>query len=682
MTPCCVPDFVTRRHAETDSATRLQATGTGENDGGMPSTNCSRIVLVGAGPRSVMLLERLSAHARHRQTPLSITVVDPFPPGPGRIWRDGQSPHLSLNSTAADVSIFNDDSCTLGAPSHGGPPLDEWVQGVREASIETPWAPDAETLHEIQRLRASDFPSRRLNSLYLTWALNKILAESPSNVDVTFVTDTVERVDPDGAGHRVHTASGRIIEADVVTYLLGHTDAAAPAETGETDAGDVATDSDGLAAAARAAGLTYHGPAYTADDEHADLAPGQDVLVRGLGLAAVDLILMLTLGRGGRFEPYEEDEDLPFDRQRLTYKPSGNEPHLLLGSRRGVPYRSKSLQSLAHAPRPLEVLTSSLLTRAAEEGRVLDLEEDLFPLIRTELSLAHHRELFEAHPDRTLGDWEAVREVILSLEESSEELDTYLSQLVPDPADRFSVAAWDRPLTDLAVATRADLDQVLTEHLRKDLDVHLDPERTSTLAVFHALLKIHVVLADAPDGVLSHRTLTHAMPRVWQGFFSYLASGPPPQRLHQILALVDAGVIGFLGPDIQVDVVGSGAEARFRAQSPAVAQETFADALVDAWLPANDVTRTANPALAHLASIAGISGGRIAVNGSGAVLDPAGERLPGVWALGAPTSSPDAGAFARPHTNALPFRTTDVTAQDIVEHLTSLPVLVSSKEQS
>jgi hypothetical protein len=191
-----------------------------------------------------------------------------------------------------------------------------------------------------------------------------------------------------------------------------------------------------------------------------------------------------------------------------------------------------------------------------------------------------------------------------------------------------------------------------------------------------------VVLADAPDGVLSHRTLTHAMPRVWQGFFSYLASGPPPQRLHQILALVDAGVIGFLGPDIQVDVVGSGAEARFRAQSPAVAQETFADALVDAWLPANDVTRTANPALAHLASIAGISGGRIAVNGAGAVLDPAGERLPGVWALGAPTSSPDAGAFARPHTNALPFRTTDVTAQDIVEHLTSLPVLVSSKEQS
>jgi uncharacterized NAD(P)/FAD-binding protein YdhS len=647
---------------------------------GMPSKNRSRMILVGAGPRSVMLLERLAAHARQRHTPLTITVVDPFPPGPGRIWRDGQSAHLSLNSTAADVSIFNDDSCTLGAPSEGGPALDVWVQGVRSGTITPPWTPDADTQAEIDRLRTWDFPSRRLNSLYLTWALNKILAEAPDNVEVTFLTDSVTHVEDTGPTQVVHTEAGRSLEADVVVNLLGHTDGASSSQ------------SDQLAATARREGLTYYGPAYTADDDHAALLPGQDVLVRGLGLAAVDLILMLTLGRGGRFEPIPEDADLPLDRQRLTYVPSGEEPRLLLGSRRGVPYRSKSLQTLSHAPAPLEVITAEYLAQAADEGRVLDLEEDLFPLIRTELSLAHHRELFQIHPERTQGDWAAARAAILALPESSPELDAYLAQLIPDPADRFSVTSWDRPLRDLAVASRADLNQVLTDHIQADLDVHLDPERTSTLAVFHALLQIHVVLADAPERVLSERTRTRGLPQVWRGFFSYLASGPPPQRQHQLLALIDAGVLGFLGPDVEVDIVGAGPQARFRAQSPAVAQESFATALVDAWLPANDVTRTSNPALADLASRAGTAGGRICVDSTGAVLDAAGHRIPGVWALGAPTSSPDAGAFARPNTNALPFRTTDATAQDIMDHLTHTPAphsaagfvagAVSSKEQA
>ncbi len=627
----------------------------------MPSTNCSRIVMVGAGPRSIMLLERLSAHARQRQTPLAITVVDPYAAGPGRIWRDGQSTHLSLNSTAADVSIFNDHSCTLTAPSQGGPALDQWVEGVRNGSITPPWTPDAHTQAEIERLRTWDFPSRRLNSLYLTWALRKILAEAPSSVDVSFVTDSVTRVEQGDGTHVVHTASGREIEADIVVNLVGHTDGASSAQ------------SEHLAATAAREGLTYHGPAYTADDDHADLSPGQDVLVRGIGLAAIDLILMLTLGRGGRFEAIDQDAHLPLDRQRLTYVPSGAEPHLLLGSRRGVPYRSKSLQSLSHAPAPLEVITAEMLATAAQQGRVLDLDEDLFALIRTELSLAHHRELFEQHPERTLGDWDTARSAILTLPESSDELDQQLAALIPDAADRFSVSQWDRPLKNLAVASRADLDQVVTDHIRDDLEVHLNPERTSTLAVFHALLQIHVVLADAPEGVLSERTRTHGLPQLWQGFFSYLASGPPPQRLHQLLALVEAGVVGFLGPDIQVDVVGSGDRARFRAHSPAVAQESFATALVDAWLPANDVTRTANPALADLASRAGISGGRIAVDSVGGVLDESGTRLDGVWALGAPTSSPDAGAFARPNTNALPFRTTDATALDILEYLTDRP---------
>lgn len=630
----------------------------------MPTSDRHRIALIGGGPRALMLLERLAAHAAP-DTAMQITMIDPHPAGAGRIWRTGQSPYLQLNSTAADVSIFNDDSCDLSAPSAGGPALDVWVEGVRNGEITPPWEPDAVTAAEIARLTGADFPSRRLHSLYLTWALDRVIETMPERVTLDLVRDTVTHVEEQdlsrGLPHVLNTRTGTRIEADVVVYLVGHTDATSSPET------------SALAAASRDHGLIYHGPAYTADDDHTDLTPGLDVLVRGLGLAAIDLIVMLTQGRGGHYEPVEEDRHLPASHQRLRYVASGREPHLLLGSRRGVPYRSKSMQHLDHPPAPVQVLTADLFEQAAARGEVLDLEDDLLPLIHTELSLAHHRELFLVHPERTLGSWEAAEQAILTLEESSPELNAYLAGLIPDPLDRFCVAQWNRPLASLAVASCADLDQVLTEHINTDLDVHLDPERTPTLAVFHALLQIHVLLADAPETVLSRRTREHGLPNVWRGFFSYLASGPPPERLHQLLALQQAGVLGFLGPDVSVDVTEHEGAPRFRAQSPAVAEESFATALVDAWLPANDAHHTSNPALSDLATRAGLAGGRIRVNPVGAVLAADGTRLPSTWSLGAPTSSPDAGAFARPHTNAVPFRSTDRTAADILTHLRTAP---------
>jgi hypothetical protein len=55
--------------------------------------------------------------------------------------------------------------------------------------------------------------------------------------------------------------------------------------------------------------------------------PGENVLVRGFGLAFIDLMLLLTEGRGGRFEEQPGGG--------LRYQPSGAEPVLHVGSRRG-----------------------------------------------------------------------------------------------------------------------------------------------------------------------------------------------------------------------------------------------------------------------------------------------------------------------------------------------------------
>ena len=64
------------------------------------------IAFVGAGPRTIGLLERLAANLSALPAPrLRVHVVDPYPPG-GRVWRPDQSPLLWMNSRAGEVTMF------------------------------------------------------------------------------------------------------------------------------------------------------------------------------------------------------------------------------------------------------------------------------------------------------------------------------------------------------------------------------------------------------------------------------------------------------------------------------------------------------------------------------------------------------------------------------------------------
>jgi hypothetical protein len=67
------------------------------------------VVIVGAGPRGTGVLERLAASAPRygvdAEHPLDVHLVDPYPPGAGRIWRTAQSELLWMNSMAADVTM-------------------------------------------------------------------------------------------------------------------------------------------------------------------------------------------------------------------------------------------------------------------------------------------------------------------------------------------------------------------------------------------------------------------------------------------------------------------------------------------------------------------------------------------------------------------------------------------------
>ncbi len=399
-------------------------------------TDRPRQLLVGAGPRAAMLLERLLARADD-DTRLAIDLVDPHPAGAGRIWRHAQSPLLKLNSMTRDVTVFTDDSCTIDGPVRPGPSLHEWLERWRTGEL-----PDVEldelSAAEARVLGAEGFPARRLHSHYLDWCFRRAAACAPAGVTIRHHLDTVVSVRPlvDGR-HGVLLESGREIVTDAVAYCLGHTER-------EPDPA-----SAGLAAAAAGAGLVYVPPAYTADADLSLLAPGADVIVRGMGLAAVDLVVLLTQGRGGRFDRSADGS--------LRYLPSGREPRLHLGSRRGVPYRSKVTSTLQGDPPQRDVLTPDAIAALVASGRPLDFDRDAWPLIAAELLHGHYRELFTGHPDRVAASWDEFRPVLGAYAWDDPALREAIAAVVPDPLDRFDVAAFDRPFADTRFADAGEV---------------------------------------------------------------------------------------------------------------------------------------------------------------------------------------------------------------------------------
>ncbi|MFI6208657.1 FAD/NAD(P)-binding protein [Streptomyces sp. NPDC051041] len=565
------------------------------------------LVIVGAGPRGTGLLERVAANAPelYAGPGLDIHLVDPYPPGPGRVWRTAQSPLLWMNSHAEDITMFTDETVDLAGPVRPGPTLHEW------AGID-----------------GSAFAGRRLQGAYLRWVYDRAVAALPPDATVHHHPRRALRVDGPREGRQRVWLEGRPrpLLADAVVLTLGHLDAEPDDEQRE------------LARYAREHGLVHIPPDFTADTDLSGLRPGEPVLVRGFGLAFVDLMVLLTEGRGGR-----HDGD--------AYVPSGREPVLYVGSRRGVPYHSKIGYGLdgERPPLPRFLGPAEVEALLARPGG-FDFRRDVWPLVAKELGFAHYHRLFTAHPRRTRIAWSTFEEKYAAA--GPAERAALVESAVPDPADRFDPAALDRPLAGVRYGSHAELQEGMRAYIEHDLRRRHDPRHSPDLAVFLALLSVYGQLVRLGD-----------VGPWWHGFFSHLASGPPGPRLRQMLALSRAGVLRFLGAGMTV-TAGHGV---FRASGATVpGARVEARALVEARLPHPTVERTRDALLRelHADGAAVTRDGLLAVDpADGRVLDRAGRPHPRRFALGPHTDARGSGAFTRPRTGGPAFRQNDATAR-------------------
>ncbi|MFB6985173.1 FAD/NAD(P)-binding protein [Streptomyces sp. NPDC056304] len=603
------------------------------------------LVVIGAGPRGTGLIERIAANAPglYEGRPLDIHLVDPHPPGGGRIWRHDQSPLLWMNSMAEDVTMFTDDTVRLEGPIRPGPALHTWAADIRDGRLKLSdeAVPESGLLAEIKALGGQDFPSRRLQSVYLRWVYEQAVAALPEGVTVHWHRGRAVRVSGPREGRQGVWLEGadEPLLADLVAVTIGHLDAEPEPEQVE------------LAEFAQRHGLVHLPPDFTADSDLTELPAGEPVIVRGFGLAFVDLMVLLTEGRGGRYENGE-------------YKPSGREPVLHIGSRRGVPYHSKIGYPWQGERPPLPRFLGPDRTEALlKTDEPLDFRRDVWPHVDKELGYAHYHRLFTAHPERTTADWHDFEAKYAAADPVGPELRAVVAAAVPDPADRLDLEALDRPLDGVRHPSYDTLQEGMRAYISADLERRHDPGHSPDLAVFLGLLSVYGQLIRLGD-----------IGGWWHGFFSYLASGPPGPRLHQLLALSRAGVVRFLGARMTVE-----ADERrgvFRAGSATVPGESIeARALVEARLPDPSLERTRSSLLRELYEdgAAATDTGLLSVDpDDGRILGRDGHPHPRRFALGPFTTARAGGAFTRPRTGGPAFRQNDATARTALAFLRDL----------
>ncbi|MFF7654124.1 FAD/NAD(P)-binding protein [Streptomyces sp. NPDC007983] len=619
----------------------------------LPSPSPHAVVIVGAGPRATGLVERIAANAPELHTaaaPFTLHLVDPHPPGGGRVWRPDQSPLLWMNSMAEDVTMFTDESVERDGPVRPGPSLAEWADRVRRGALPAGElaALPPEAVAEATSLTGRSFATRRLQSAYLRWVYERSVAALPPGVTVQEHRCRAVRVTGPRDGRQQVWLEGRAtpLLADAVVFALGHLDA-------EPD-----PEQRALSAFAAEHQLVHLPPEFTADSELNRLRPGEPVIVRGFGLAFVDLMVLLTEGRGGRYDHGPGG--------RPVYRPSGREPVLYVGSRRGVPYHAKIGYGLTGERPPVPrffgpAQVDQLLRRPTPP----DFRRDIRPLIDKELGFAHYHRLFTVHPERTAADWADFEERYAACPPGSAELRALVAATVPDPADRLDLDALDHPLDGLRHPGPDALQEGLRGYIEADLARRHDPAHSTDLAVFLALLSVYgqlTRLGDLGDGGW------------WHGFFSHLASGPPGPRLEQLLALSRAGVVRFLGAGMTVTT--DPRRGVFQAGGANVpGTQVEARALVEARLPEPTVRRSRDPLLRalHRDGAAATPAGLLAVSPDDArILDRNGRPHPRRFALGPHTDGRSSGAFARPRTNAPAFRQNDATARALLLALRDL----------
>ncbi|MFH0178673.1 FAD/NAD(P)-binding protein [Streptomyces cacaoi] len=628
------------------------------------TTRHRSVCVIGAGPRGLSVLERLCANFRSQPegSTVHIHVVDPYPPGSGKVWRTDQSRHLLMNTVAGQISVFTDASVDLRGPLEPGPSLHEWAValGAGEFGDGHP----AEALAEARRLDSDTYPTRAFYGRYLRWAHQRVTDGAPAGLTVSTHPHLAVALDDDPdaddpALQRVTLSDGTVLPGlDAVILCQGHLPVRADAA--ERD----------FTARARQRGLRYIPPANPADVDLDVLPPGTTVLLRGLGLNFFDYLAQLTAGRGGTFSRVSG---------RLVYHPCGHEPQIHAASRRGVPYQARGENEKGpHGRHEPLLLTAERIAqlRRTHESTGLDFKDQLWPLISREVEAVYYRTLLTSR-GYTL-EAKQFQDDYLAAGPQQHHTDAVIAAYGIGEKDRWDWELIARPYRDREFTGPDDFTGWLLDHLREDVaEAHSGNVSGPLKAALDVLRDLRNEIRLAVDhGGLHGDSYRTDLDNWYTPLNAYLSIGPPARRVEEMIALIEAGVLHVVGPAVQVDADRTG----YTASSPLVPGSAVrVDALVEARLPEITLSRTADPLLRHLLATGQCTAYRIRTRPTGShetdglavtarpfrLIDADGRPHPRRFAFGVPTESVHwvTAAGIRPGVNSVTLTDSDAIAR-------------------
>jgi len=223
-----------------------------------------RIAIVGCGPRGMRCLESLSRNLPNDlRNAVQIVVFEPAPvPGAGAVYDPRQPRHLRMNFAARNIDFWKvrPHQSPAGAKS-----LLRWLEqhSPHDAS------PDA-------------YVPRAVVGEYLSDCFSRVVAGLQNRARLQLVRATVDEVRRSGDAWLIDCQRKQFC-FDQVAVTTGH---------------------EGLRRSRRLLDdhpSTFAYFAETLNERASNYRPSTHVLVRGFGLTAIDAVLSLTEGQGGRF---------------------------------------------------------------------------------------------------------------------------------------------------------------------------------------------------------------------------------------------------------------------------------------------------------------------------------------------------------------------------------------------
>ncbi|MFI5781866.1 FAD/NAD(P)-binding protein [Nocardia sp. NPDC051570] len=635
---------------------------------GSDSDGPLRIAVVGVGPRGLSFFERLCANAVRgdARVETEIYLIDSTRVGTGQVWRTDQSRHLLMNTVAAQVTIFTDASVTMAGPVVPGPSLFEWASFLAKIGNFAD-LPD-EFYREACRTEPNTYPTRAFYGHYLRWAYEHIRDRYARWIRTHEITAAATdlRDDPGGLQELTLSTGEQLTGLHAVVLAQGHMPPWQP------------VDPDELAARVRhRSGVLHIAPVNAADVDTDRVPERATAIIRGLGLTFFDYMALLTVGRGGRFTESGAEG-------MLEYLPSGREPLIVAGSRRGVPHHARGENQKdvdeRHVPTLLDPARITELRRRAEHFGDLSFRRDIWPLVAREVEAVYYARMITDRISPRELRWFRTRYLEAPTERAAAGI---LAEFEIGSEQRWDWTVLGDPTAGRRFGDLARFHDWLLEYL--DTDV-----RNARLGNVHGPVKAALdVLRDLRNEVrliVDHGGITGASYRDdLDGWYTplnaFLSIGPPAGRIAELSALIRAGVVRIVGPGMRIRFDEDA--GCFVAHSPMVDGSTVAaQVLIDARLPEPDLRATGDALLRNLLrsnQIRGFdvanpdgshyrTGGLEVARDSHAVLDAAGRPHPRRFAVGVPTEAVHwvTAAGPRPGVNSVTLSDSDSIARSIL----------------